>query len=107
MARILLHILGGCSEAYGLSWRPVHHSQTSFASAQALPHQHVGRWASAIPSRHSLTAAAAAVILALLAPAVEVRLQADALAETGEVRTIKLSDGSTTLIALSLQSAQA
>jgi len=29
------------------------------------------------------------------------------MAETGEVRTIKLSDGSTTLIALPLQSAKA
>ena len=79
-------------------WQSLEGSKAAFASALPVPHRRVRKWARTVTPRRSLAAAAAAVIVALLAPDVAVTLRADALAGTGEVRTITLPDGSTAML---------
>lgn len=79
-------------------WQSLEGQRTAFVSAPPSPRHRRRRWTAVARPRIWLAAGAVAATLAFLVPDMMIRLQADEMAATGDVRTIALTDGSTAML---------
>ncbi len=80
-------------------WHSLEGQAAAFASAPTqLRRRERPTWVRTITPRRTLAAAIAAAAIILAAPNAVVRLQADQMSATGEIRTVALPDGSTAML---------
>jgi len=80
-------------------WQSLEGRRAAFASsAPQRGRQDRRRWTHIVTAKRAIAAAAAAIAIMLIAPGALIRLQADQIADTGEIRIIALPDGSTVML---------